>query len=195
MGNKVPVDFEYNGWSKANMYMMSTSGITDKVAYQRERFRRAAKVQNEWQKTPEGRKAQGLAIRQAWEERAQKAKEQSETAEILLLERIVEKEKDGMSTATLISGCINLIARELAKRGAQDIDKLSIKDLIQISNSLLGLTKAASAVKKDNKWQPQVQVNNVTVNNTSKTGGVVGGLQDVIEIQHEEKPAEVKQVP
>lgn len=197
MGNKVPVDFEFNGWSKANMYMMSTSGITDKVAYQRERFRRAAKVQNAWQKTPEGRKAQGIAIRQAWEERAQKAKEQSDTAEILLLERIVEKEKDGMSTATLISGCINLIARELAKRGAQNISELSIKDLILISNSLLGLTKAASAVKKDNKWQPQVQVNNVTVNNTSKTGGVVGGLQDVIDISTQKTPhtieAEVSQ--
>lgn len=188
MGNKVPVDFEFNGWSKANMYMMSTSGITDKVAYQRERFRRAAKVQNAWQKTPEGRKAQGIAIRQAWEERAQKAKEQSDTAEILLLERIVEKEKDGMSTATLISGCINLIARELAKRGAQNISELSIKDLILISNSLLGLTKAASAVKKDNKWQPQVQVNNVTVNNTSKTGGVVGGLQDVIDVSTQKTP-------
>jgi hypothetical protein len=154
-------------------------------------------VQNAWAKTPEARKLQGVAIRQAWEERAQKAKEQSDTAEILLLERIVEKEKDGMSTATLISGCINLIARELAKRGAQNISELSIKDLILISNSLLGLTKAASAVKKDNKWQPQVQVNNVTVNNTSKTGGVVGGLQDVIDVSTQKTPhtieAEVSQ--
>jgi len=197
MGVKVPVDFEFNGWSKANMYLMPSSGITNKAEYVKERFRRAAKVQNAWAKTPEARKLQGVAIRQAWEERAQKAKEQSDTAEILLLERIVEKEKDGMSTATLISGCINLIARELAKRGAQNISELSIKDLILISNSLLGLTKAASAVKKDNKWQPQVQVNNVTVNNTSKTGGVVGGLQDVIDISTQKTPhtieAEVSQ--
>ncbi len=189
MGNKVPEDFEFNGWSKANMYLMPSSGITNKVEYVRERFRRAVKVQNAWQKTPEGRKAQSLAVKERWETRAREAREQSDTAEILLLERIVEKEKDGLSTATLISGCINLIARELAKRGAKNLEKLSIKDLIQISNSLLGLTKAASAAKKEAKWQPQVQVNNVTVNNTSKTGGVVGGLQDVIDVSTEKNSA------
>lgn len=188
MGNKVPVDFEFNGWSKANMYMMSTSGITDKIAYQRERFRRAAKVQNAWQKTPEGRKAQGIAIRQAWEERAQKAKEQSDTAEVLLLENIVQRDKDGITTASMVAGCINLIARELAKRGVKQVSELSLKDLVLISNSLLALTKAAANVKKEEKWHPQVQVNNVMVNNSSKTGGVVGGLQDVIDVSTQKTP-------
>ena len=43
--------------------------------------------------------------------------------------------------------------------------------------------KTAAATKKEVK--PTVQVNNVTVNNTSKTGGVVGGIRDIIDIKEE----------
>ena len=58
-----------------------------------------------------------------------------------------------------------------------------MKDLVLISNTLIGLMKTASATKKDQGWKPNVQVNNVTVNNSSKTGGVVGGLKDVIDLR------------
>ena len=44
--------------------------------------------------------------------------------------------------------------------------------------------KTAAAAKKEAK--PTVQVNNVTVNNTSKTGGIVGGIRDIIDIKEED---------
>ena len=58
-----------------------------------------------------------------------------------------------------------------------------MKDLVLISNTLIGLMKTASATKKEQGWKPAVQVNNVTVNNSSKTGGVIGGLEDVVDLR------------
>lgn len=185
---KLPNDFEFNGWSKANNYLMGESGITDKKEFVKERFRRSSSVMRAWQKSPEGRVAMGVASRERWAERALRAKEQSDTAEVLLLENIVQRDKDGITTASMVAGCINMIARELAKRGVKQVSELSLKDLVLISNSLLALTKAAANVKKEEKWHPQVQVNNVMVNNSSKTGGVVGGLQDVIDVSTQKTP-------
>ena len=103
--------------------------------------------------------------------------------EVLLLEKLTARE-DGVTTSELVANCINLIAKELAKRGASGVEQLELKDLVLISNTLIGLMKTASATKKEQGWKvPQVQVNNVTVNNSSKTGGVVGGLEDVIDIR------------
>ena len=114
-----------------------------------------------------------------------KAKQESDTTEVLLLEKITSH-ADGMATAEMVAGCINLIARELSKRGVAQIEELSLKDLILISNNLLGLTKAAAAVKKEMDWKPNtVVVNNVS---TSKTGGAVGGLKDVIDLRTEKTP-------
>ena len=193
MGVKVPENFEWNGWSKANGYLMGECGITEKGPFYRERFRRSSAVCRAYFQTEEGK----LARKTEWEERAIRAKQQSDTTEVLLLEKITQGERDGHSTAELVAGCINLIARALAKKGVANVDELSTKELIQVGNFLLGLTKAASAAKKETNWQPQVQVNNVTVN-TSKTGGVVGGLQDVIDLSTQKTPhtieAEVSRV-
>ena len=87
------------------------------------------------------------------------------------------------TTSEMVANCINNIARELSKRGCQNLADMELKDLVTISNTLIGLMKTASASKKDQGWKPQVQVNNVTVNNSSKTGGIVGGLEDVIDIR------------
>ena len=184
MGVKVPEDFEWNGWSKKNNYLMGETGITNKFEFTKERFRRSSAVCRAYNVTDE---AKALA-REYWAQRAARAKEASDTTEVLLLEKITQGERNGHSTAELVAGCINLIARELAKKGVSQIEELSTKELIQVGNFLLGLTKAASAAKKETNWQPQVQVNNVTVNNTSKTGGVVGGLQDVIDLSTQKTP-------
>lgn len=187
-GTKLPYDFVFNGWSKANNYLMGESGITDKQEFIKERFRRSSSVMRAWMKTPEAREASAIANKERWEQRVLRAREQSNTAEVLLLESIVQKDKDGITTASMVAGCINMIARELAKRGVKQVSELSLKDLVLISNSLLALTKAAANVKKEEKWHPQVQVNNVMVNNSSKTGGVVGGLQDVIDVSTQKTP-------
>ena len=177
---KVPEDFEFNGWSKSNNYGLVESEFDDRMAYVKARYGRALKVSAAYRKTDEGKRATSLVMKEAWDNRVAKAKQESDTTEVLLLEKITSH-ADGLSTAELVAGCINVIARELAKRGTNQIEDLSLKDLILISNNLLGLTKAAAAVKKEMDWKPNtVVVNNVS---TSKTGGVVGGLQDVIDLR------------
>lgn len=183
---RMPDDFEFNGWSRANNYLMGDSGITNKVEYNRERFRRSTAVFRAYQTTDEGRKRQAIAMRAHWEERALKAKQESDTTEVLLLEKLTTHE-DGLATSELVAGCINMIARELAKRGVRDVESLELKDLILISNNLLALTKAAAAVKKDMNWKPNTVVVPV-VQSSSKTGGAVGGLRDVIDIRDEKEP-------
>lgn len=188
MANKIrmPDDFEWNGWSRANGYLMGEEDYSDKVAFNRERFKRSSAVFRAYQATEEGRSKQAVATREAWEERVAKAKQESDTTEVLLLEKLVTHE-DGMATSELVAGCINIIARELAKRGVRDVESLELKDLILISNNLLALTKAAAAVKKDMNWKPNTVVLPV-VQSSSKTGGVVGGLKDVIDLRDEKEP-------
>lgn len=184
--NGMPDDFEWNGWSRANNYLMGESGIENKVAFNRERFRRSTAVFRAYQATDEGRRKQALVAKERWEERALKAKQESDTTEVLLLEKLTTHE-DGLATSELVAGCINMIARELAKRGVRDVESLELKDLILISNNLLALTKAAAAVKKDMNWKPNTVVVPV-VQSSSKTGGAVGGLRDVIDIRDEKEP-------
>ena len=86
----------------------------------------------------------------------------------------------------MIACAINIIAGELSTRAREGVKTLDTKELVLISNTLTGLAKAASSVKRAEGWKPQVQVNNVTVNNSSKTGGVVGGLRDVIDLRSDE---------
>lgn len=182
---RMPDDFEWNGWSRANNYGLKEEDFADKRSYNKARYGRAIQVSGMWRKTDEAKALVSSYNKAKWEERAAKAKSESDTTEVLLLERITSHE-DGLSTAELVAGCLNMIARELAKRGAAGIDKLELKDLILISNNLLGLTKAAAAVKKEMDWKPNtVVVNNVS---TSKTGGAVGGLKDVIDIRTEKTP-------
>ena len=180
---KVPDDFEWNGWSKKNNYGLKEEDFESKVAFNRERFKRGLQVSNKWRTTDEGRKASSIVMKKSWEDRVAEAHKTSDTTEVLLLERLTMRE-DGVTTSELVANCINVIAKELAKRGARDVANLELKDLVLISNSLIGLMKTAAAAKKDAK--PTVQVNNVTVNNTSKTGGVVGGLRDIIDIKEED---------
>lgn len=188
MGKKtgLPDDFEWNGWSRANNYLLDESSFDSKVEFNRERFRRSTAVWRAYQATDEGRKRQAVASRERWEERALKAKQESDTTEVLLLEKLTTHE-DGLATSELVAGCINMIARELAKRGVRDVESLELKDLILISNNLLALTKAAAAVKKDMNWKPNTVVLPV-MQSSSKTGGAVGGLRDVIDIRDEKEP-------
>lgn len=183
MKNSVPEDFEVNGWCKRNNYLLKEEDFASKVLYTRERFRRSSFIMREWLKTDEGRKRQAVVVKARWEERVAKAKAESDTTEVLLLEKITTHE-EGMSTAELVAGCINMIARELSKRGVRDVENLELKDLILISNNLLALTKAAAAVKKDMNWKPNTVVVPV-VQSSSKTGGAVGGLKDVIDLRTE----------
>ena len=178
----VPEDFEWNGWSKRNNYLLKEEDFDSKVAYSRERFKRGMMVSGAWRKTDEAREASSLVQKKNWEERVAEAHKTSDTTEVLLLERLTMRE-DGVTTSELVANCINVIAKELAKRGARDVANLELKDLVLISNSLIGLMKTAAATKKEVK--PTVTVNNVTVNNTSKTGGVVGGIRDIIDIKEE----------
>lgn len=181
-GLKMPDDFEFQGWSRKNNYGLDREAWDDKQAYARERYKRAMRCFHEWQKRDEYKNAIALNSSKGWEERAAAARRASDTTEVLLLEKLVER-NGGDTTAELIANAINNIAAELAKRGIRDIDQLETKELVLISNTLMGLARAASAVKKAEGWKPQVQVNNVTVNNSSKTGGVVGGLKDVIDLR------------
>lgn len=183
MKNAVPADFEVNGYSKENNYLLKEEDFESKVAYNQERWRRMGVVNRAWLRSEEGRRRQGLVMKERWEERAAKAKAESDTTEVLLLEKITTHE-EGMSTAELVAGCINMIARELSKRGVRDVENLELKDLILISNNLLALTKAAAAVKKDMNWKPNTVVVPV-VQSSSKTGGAVGGLKDVIDLRAE----------
>ena len=176
-----PADFEYNGWSRANSYLMKEEDYPNKVAYNRERFKRAGAVMRAFAKTEEGKRELSIRGKQRWEERVARAKAESDTTEVLLLEKLTTHE-DGMATSELVAGCINMIARELAKRGVRDVENLELKDLILISNNLLALTKAAAAVKKDMNWKPNTVVVPV-VQSSSKTGGAVGGLRDVIDLR------------
>lgn len=182
---RFPDSFYYKGWTRENNYGLNKEDFESVALYRRERFKRGCEIQRAWLQTDEGRKAQAVVSKEYWEKRAIKAKQESDTTEVLLLEKITSH-ADGMATAEMVAGCINLIARELSKRGVAQIEELSLKDLILISNNLLGLTKAAAAVKKEMDWKPNtVVVNNVS---TSKTGGVVGGLQDVIDLRTEKTP-------
>lgn len=184
--NTFPDDFTINGWNRANNYGLRREDFPDGKKYTQERFRRAGLLQREWHKTDEGKKAQSLISKAMWEERALKAKQESDTTEVLLLEKITSHQ-DGMATSELVAGCINVIARELAKRGVSQVEELSLKDLILISNNLLGLTKAAAAVKKEMDWKPNTVVVAPVVS-SSKTGGAVGGLKDVIDLRTEKTP-------
>lgn len=179
---KMPDDFSFNGWSRANGYLVTEEEFPDARERSKEKYKRGLKVFNAWQKTEVYKTRASALMSASWEDRAAAAKRASDTTEVLLLEKLVER-NGGDTTAELIANAINNIAAELAKRGIRDIDQLETKELVLISNTLMGLAKAASAVKKAEGWKPAVQVNNVTVNNSSKTGGVVGGLKDVIDLR------------
>lgn len=184
MSIRMPDDFTFNGWNRNNNYLLTPEDFDTKWAYTKERFKRATAVYREFSKTPEAKAALSIEKRKEWEDRVREAHRTSDTTEVLLLEALTKRE-DGLTTSEMVANCINMIARELAKRGATNLADLQLKDLVLISNTLIGLTKAAAATKKEQDWKPQVQVNNVTVNNTSKTGGVVGGLKDVIDLREE----------
>lgn len=185
IGLRMPDDFMVNGWCRSNDYGLVAEDFGSKQEYSRERFKRAGIVFRAWQKTELYTTAISERNSKNWEERAAKARQSSDTTEVLLLEKLTARE-DGITTSELVANCINVIAKELAKRGVEDVSQLELKELVLISNTLIGLMKTASATKKEQNWKvPQVQVNNVTVNNSSKTGGVVGGLQDVIDLRGE----------
>lgn len=184
VSTKMPDDFEWEGWSRANNYLLKPEDFENRQLYTRERFKRACKVMHAYQKTDGFRNAIAARSTEMWEERARKARQGSDTTEVLLLEKLTVRE-DGITTSEIVANTINMIARELAKRGARDVSELELKDLVLISNTLIGLMKTASATKKDQNWKPQVQVNNVTVTSSSKTGGVVGGLKDVIDLRND----------
>lgn len=186
MSIRMPDDFMFNGWCRDNNYLLSPEDFDTKWAYTKERFKRATAVYREFAKTPEAKAALSVEKRAEWDKRVAEAHRTSDTTEVLLLEALTKRE-DGLTTSEMVANCINMIARELAKRGATNLADLQLKDLVLISNTLIGLTKAAAATKKETDWKPQVQVNNVTVNNTSKTGGVVGGLRDVIDLRDKDE--------
>lgn len=181
-GLKMPDDFTVNGWNRGNNYLLVKEEWEDKQAYARERYKRAMECFHEWQKSDEYRAASVAVATRGWEERAEAAKRSSDTTEVLLLEKLVER-SGGETTAEMIATAINGIAGELSRRARDGFKDMETKELVLISNTLTGLAKAASAVKKAEGWKPQVQVNNLTVNNTSKTGGVVGDLRDVIDLR------------
>lgn len=183
-GMKMPDDFcNAEGWCRANNYGLKPEDFESKAVYARERFKRSVKVMCEFRKTDQYKNGASIAMRANWEERVAAAKRTSDTTEVLLLESLTRVEDGSQTTSEMVANCINNIARELSKRGCQNLADMELKDLVTISNTLIGLMKTASASKKDQGWKPQVQVNNVTVNNSSKTGGVVGGLSDVIDIR------------
>lgn len=181
-GLKMPDDYTVNGWNRGNNYLLVREEWKDKQAYARERYKRAMQCFHSWQKSEEYRNAAVAVASRGWEERAAAAKKASDTTEVLLLEKLVER-SGGPTTAEMIAGAINEIANELSRRAQEGYRNMDTKELVLISNTLTGLAKAASAVKKAEGWKPAVQVNNVTVNNSSKTGGVVGGLKDVIDLR------------
>lgn len=181
-GNRTPDDFEYNGWSRANNYLLKEEDFENRIKYVQERFRRSGDVRRAWCKTKEGREQTSIAMKEQWAERSARARAGSDTTEILLLEKLTTRE-DGVTTSELVANCINMIAKELSRRGARDLAELSLKDLVLIANTLIGLTKSASAAKKENKFVPNtLVVNNI---NTSKTGGVVGDIESPKRVTHE----------
>lgn len=182
---RMPDDFTVNGWCRANNYLVTEEEFPDARERSKEKYKRGLKVYNAWQQTKEYKARASAVMVENWEERAAAARRQSDTTEVLLLEKLTVRE-DGVTTSELVANAINMIAKELAKRGAAGVEELELKDLVLISNTLIGLMKTASATKKDQGWKPAVQVNNVTVNNSSKTGGVIGGLKDVIDLRAEE---------
>ena len=182
---RMPDDFTVNGWCRANNYLITEEEFPDARERSKEKYKRGLKVYNAWQQTKEYKDRASAVMVENWEERAAAARRQSDTTEVLLLEKLTVRE-DGVTTSELVANAINMIAKELAKRGAAGVEELELKDLVLISNTLIGLMKTASATKKDQGWKPNVQVNNVTVNNSSKTGGVIGGLKDVIDLRAEE---------
>ena len=185
-GMKMPDDFcNADGWCRANNYGLREEDFESKAKYSRERFKRSVKVMCEFRKTDQYKNGASIAMRENWEERAAAAKRSSDTTEVLLLEKLVER-NGGETTAELIACAINIIAGELSTRAREGVKTLDTKELVLISNTLTGLAKAASSVKRAEGWKPQVQVNNVTVNNSSKTGGVVGGLRDIIDLRSDE---------
>lgn len=180
---QMPDDFtDENGWCRANNYGLKEEDFPTRVLFNQERFRRSSKVYKQYQKTEEYKTAMVEWGKDNWEERSRKAHQVSDTTEVLLLEKLVMRE-DGVTTSEMVANCINVIARELAKRGAGSVEELELKDLVLISNTLIGLMKTAAATKKETGFKPNVQVNNISVNNSSKTGGVVGGLKDVIDLR------------
>ena len=181
---KMPDDFTFNGWNRLNNYGLKEEDFTERVKYTRERFKRAGVVMREYMKSDDYKHAMALKASENWAERSRKAREASDTTEVLLLEKLVER-AGGETTAEMIACAINIIAGELSTRARDGVKNMDTKELVLISNTLTGLAKAASAVKKAEGWKPQVQVNNVTVNNSSKTGGVVGDLRDVIDLRED----------
>lgn len=179
---RMPDDFTVNGWCRANNYLVTVEEFPDARARSKEKYKRGLKVYNAWQQTKEYKDRASAVMVENWEERAAAARRQSDTTEVLLLEKLTVRE-DGVTTSELVANTINMIAKELAKRGAAGVEELELKDLVLISNTLIGLMKTASATKKEQGWKPAVQVNNVTVNNSSKTGGVIGGLEDVVDLR------------
>lgn len=183
-GMKMPDDFcNAEGWCRANNFGLKPEDFESRAVYARERFRRSSSVYREYAKTDAYKASASIVRKEIWEERVAAAKRTSDTTEVLLLESLTRVEDGSQTTSEMVANCINNIARELSKRGCQNLADMELKDLVTISNTLIGLMKTASASKKDQGWKPQVQVNNVTVNNSSKTGGIVGGLEDVIDIR------------
>lgn len=179
----LPDDFcDEHGWCRSNNYGLKAEDFPDKISYNRERFRRSSGVMRCYLKTDEAKEKLSVVMAADWEERARRAKMASDTTEVLLLEKLTQRE-DGVTTSELVANCINMIAKELAKRGAAGVEQLELKDLVLISNTLIGLTKSAAAVKKETGFKPNVQVNNISVTSSSKTGGVVGDLRDVIDLR------------
>lgn len=180
---QMPDDFaDENGWCRANNYKLNPEDFPTRVLFNQERFRRSSKVYKLYQQTAEYKNAMVEWGKDNWEERSRKAHQASDTTEVLLLEKLVARE-DGITTSEIVANCINAIARELAKRGVGRVEELELKDLVLISNTLIGLMKTAAATKKETGFKPNVQINNVSVQSSSKTGGVVGSLKDVIDLR------------
>lgn len=183
---KTPDTFTVDGMCRANGYLIDTTGMTEREI-NKEKFRRGSIVSREYHKTDEY-KALMSNYHKELDRRRLEAREKADKAEVLLIERLDTRE-DGLSTNEMVAGCIDIIAKELSKRGVSQVEELKTNELINISNHLLGLVKAAAAVRNSCKSMgAAVVAQNVTINNnSSKTGGVIGGLQDVLDADVEEK--------
>lgn len=178
---KTPDTFMVDGMCRANGYLLDTTGMTGKEINQ-ERFRRGSIVSRAYHKTDEY-KALLSNYQKELDRRRLEAREKADRAEVLLIERLDTRE-DGLSTNEMVAGCIDIIAKELSKRGVSQVEELKTNELINISNHLLGLVKAAAAVRNSSKFGTAVVAQNLTINNnSSKTGGVIGGLQDVLDAE------------
>lgn len=183
---KTPDTFTVDGMCRANGYLIDTTGMSEREI-NKEKFRRGSIVSREYHKTDEY-KALMSNYHKELDRRRLEAREKADKAEVLLIERLDTRE-DGLSTNEMVAGCIDIIAKELSKRGVSQVEELKTNELINISNHLLGLVKAAAAVRNSCKSMgTAVVAQNVTINNnSSKTGGVIGGLQDVLDADVEEK--------